>query len=71
MLSVLSALHDRGMRTAFRLVATLTSNREGLAAIIETMARRVEEGYCAEADLLKFRTEAALAKLVATGSGTA
>jgi cobalt-zinc-cadmium efflux system outer membrane protein len=48
----------RGLK-ARALVWTLGSNREGLAAIIETMARRVEEGYCAEADLLKFRTEAA------------
>jgi len=37
---------------------TLRSNREGLASIIASVTRRVEEGYSAEADLLRFETEA-------------
>lgn len=41
------------------LVETLTGNREGLAMLVESVGRRVDEGYSAEADLLKFRTEAA------------
>ena len=41
------------------VVEALTSNREGLAMIVSSVDRRVEEGYSAEADLLKFKTEAA------------
>jgi outer membrane protein, heavy metal efflux system len=41
------------------LVETLTGFREGLTTLVTSMARRVEEGYSAEADLLKFKTEAA------------
>lgn len=41
------------------LVDTLSANREGLAVLVASVDRRVEEGYSAEADLLKFRTEAA------------
>jgi cobalt-zinc-cadmium efflux system outer membrane protein len=41
------------------LVDTLTAHRDGLATLVASMSRRVEEGYSAEADLLKFRTEAA------------
>ena len=41
------------------LVETLTGYREGLTSLVTSMARRVEEGYSAEADLLKFKTEAA------------
>jgi cobalt-zinc-cadmium efflux system outer membrane protein len=39
-------------------VETLRSNREGLGTIITSVSRRVEEGYSAEADLLRFETEA-------------
>jgi len=41
------------------LVETLTANREGLTTLVTTVGRRVDEGYSAEADLLKFQTEAA------------
>lgn len=41
------------------LVETLTANRDGLVTLIETMRRRVAEGYAAESDLLKFETESA------------
>ena len=41
------------------LLETLTANRDGLATLIATMRRRVEEGYSAESDLLKFETESA------------
>lgn len=37
---------------------TLRSNRDGLGTIITSVSRRVEEGYSAEADLLRFETEA-------------
>lgn len=41
------------------VVETLTGNREGLTTLVTSMGRRVEEGYSAEADLLKFMTERA------------
>ena len=41
------------------LVDTLTANGDGLARLVATVDRRVEEGYSPEADLLKFKTEAA------------
>jgi cobalt-zinc-cadmium efflux system outer membrane protein len=41
------------------LVETLSANRDGLATLIASVDRRVEEGYSPEADLLKFKTEAA------------
>ncbi|HET7216501.1 MAG TPA: TolC family protein, partial [Vicinamibacterales bacterium] len=41
------------------LVDTLTTNRDALSALVASMVLRVEEGYSAEADLLKFKTEAA------------
>lgn len=41
------------------LVETLTANREGIAMLVASVDRRVEEGYSPEADLLKFKTEAA------------
>ena len=41
------------------LVDTLTGNREGLTMLVASMGRQVEEGYSPEADLLKFKTEAA------------
>ena len=41
------------------LVETLTANRDGLAMLVASAGRRVEEGYSPEADLLKFKTEAA------------
>jgi len=41
------------------LFETLTANRDGLLTLIETMRRRVAEGYAAESDLLKFETESA------------
>lgn len=47
------ALRARG------LVEALEANRDGLSVLVESVARRVEEGYTAEADLLKLRTEAA------------
>lgn len=47
------ALKSRG------LLETQTANRDALGALIETMRRRVQEGYAAESDLLKFETESA------------
>ena len=44
---------------AHALVETLHQNRDGLTRLVSTVGLRVEEGYSAEADLLKFRTEAA------------
>lgn len=41
------------------LVETLSMNREGLTTLVASVDRRVEEGYSPEADLLKFKTEAA------------
>ena len=41
------------------LVETLSANREGIAMLVASVDRRVEEGYSPEADLLKFKTEAA------------
>ncbi|MEO8075690.1 MAG: TolC family protein, partial [Acidobacteriota bacterium] len=41
------------------LVETLAANRDGLASLIETMARRVTEGVAAESDLLRFQMESA------------
>jgi cobalt-zinc-cadmium efflux system outer membrane protein len=38
---------------------TLAANREGLTTIVASVERRVAEGYSAEADLLRFKTEAA------------
>ncbi len=40
-------------------VATLRANRDGLTDLIAAVRRRVEEGYSAESDLLRFQTEAA------------
>ncbi len=40
-------------------LAAYQSNREGLTTLITSVGRRVEEGYSPEADLLRFRTEAA------------
>jgi cobalt-zinc-cadmium efflux system outer membrane protein len=41
------------------LVDTLVTHRDGLSNLIAGMTRRVAEGHSAEADLLRFRTEAA------------
>ena len=41
------------------LLDTLTTNRDGLTMLVATVSRQVDEGYSAESDLLKFRTEAA------------
>jgi cobalt-zinc-cadmium efflux system outer membrane protein len=41
------------------LVESLTANRDGLAMLVTSATRQVEDGYTAEADLLKFKTEAA------------
>ena len=41
------------------LVDTLSANRDGLTTLVASVGRRVDEGYSAEADLLKFQTEAA------------
>lgn len=43
------------------LVAALEGQAENLAGIVAAMERRVGEGYAAEADLLRFRAEAARA----------
>lgn len=41
------------------LVETLARYREGLTMLVANLGLRVEEGYSPEADLLKFKTEAA------------
>lgn len=41
------------------LVESLSTNREGLTTVVETLRARVGEGYVAEADLLRVETEAA------------
>ena len=43
------------------LVAALLAQTENLGGIVSAMERRVAEGYAAEADLLRFRAEAARA----------
>lgn len=48
-----------GALRAYSLINMLTTNREQLQPLIAAMTRRVEEGYTAEADLMKFHTEAA------------
>ena len=48
-----------GALRARALLETLLAHRDGLATLVARMSLRVEEGYSAEADLLKFRTEAA------------
>lgn len=52
------AAYVRALR-ARALVDTLVTHREGLSPLVAGMARRVTEGHSAEADLLRFRTEAA------------
>lgn len=47
------ALRARGVLDSLRL------NREGLGTLITSVRRRVDEGYSAESDLLRFETEAA------------
>lgn len=47
------ALRARGVLDSMR------QNRDGLATLIASVGRRVDEGYSAEADLLRFETEAA------------
>ena len=44
---------------AARVSAVLADNRRGLQTLVDTLARRVQEGYAAEADLMKLRAEAA------------
>ena len=41
------------------VIATLASQREGVATLVTTMRRRVEEGFAPESDLLRFEAEAA------------
>lgn len=41
------------------LVDTLTSNRDGLSTVVQTLRARVGEGYVAEADQLRVEAEAA------------
>ena len=43
------------------LVGALEAQTENLAGIVSALEKRVEEGYAAEADLLRFRAEAARA----------
>jgi cobalt-zinc-cadmium efflux system outer membrane protein len=44
---------------AHLLINVLTESREGFQIHMDTMSQRVTAGYAAEADLMKFRTEAA------------
>ncbi len=53
------------------LVDTATANREGLTSIVETLTRRVAEGVTAEADLLRFKTEAARLDIEVARAGLA
>lgn len=47
------ALHARGV------LANLASQRDGVTTLVTTMRRRVDEGFAAESDLLRFQAEAA------------
>jgi cobalt-zinc-cadmium efflux system outer membrane protein len=59
------ALKARGV------LETLEASRESLAGLMTAMRRRVEEGYAAEADLLKFETESARLDVDLAGAGLA
>ena len=48
----------RSLKARF-VLETLMTNRDGLTMIVTSVGRRVNEGYSPEADLLKFKTEAA------------
>jgi cobalt-zinc-cadmium efflux system outer membrane protein len=48
-----------GALRASRVGRVLADNRRDLQTLVDIMVRRVQEGYAAEADLLKFRTEVA------------
>jgi cobalt-zinc-cadmium efflux system outer membrane protein len=45
---------------AHQLTVILLSQRDALRAVIDTMSRRVTDGFAAEAELMRFRSEAAL-----------
>lgn len=45
---------------AHQLTTFLLVQRDALQIVIDTMSRRVSEGYAAEAELMRFRSEAAL-----------
>jgi cobalt-zinc-cadmium efflux system outer membrane protein len=40
-------------------LATLSASRDGLSLLVNTMQQRLDEGYVAESDLLRFKAEAA------------
>jgi cobalt-zinc-cadmium efflux system outer membrane protein len=52
-------LYLAALRT-HRLSVILLAQRDTLQAVIDVMSRRVAEGYAAEAELMRFRSEAAL-----------
>jgi cobalt-zinc-cadmium efflux system outer membrane protein len=51
-------IYVQGLRARGQL-ETLSANRDGFGALIDTARRRVEEGLAPESDLMKFTTEAA------------
>jgi cobalt-zinc-cadmium efflux system outer membrane protein len=61
----IEALRARG------IVESLQVNRDGLATLIASVHRRVDEGYSAESDLLRFETEAARVDIELARAGVA
>lgn len=53
-----TTLYFQALRARAAL-STLSASRDGLSTLVNTMHRRVDEGYVAESDLLRFQTEAA------------
>lgn len=53
-----TALYFEALRARATL-STVSTSREGLSTLVSTMRQRVQEGYAAESDLLRFQTEAA------------
>lgn len=53
-----TTLYFQALRAKAAL-STLAASRSGLSTLVDTMQQRVDEGYVAESDLLRFQAEAA------------
>lgn len=53
-----TTLYFQALRARATL-STVASSRDGLSTLVDTMRQRLDEGYVAESDLLRFRAEAA------------
>jgi cobalt-zinc-cadmium efflux system outer membrane protein len=53
-----TTLYFQALRARATL-STAASSRDGLSTLVDTMRQRLDEGYVAESDLLRFRAEAA------------